>query len=149
MNSEIGDLEAVTLVADKEEAEYLWGKATELLKFPHYAQYILENPRPIEGRCQEESRRMAREFPELQVVKGTVQIIGPFGTEHTATHYWCETALEQIVDPTAAQFVEILSYRKIAKDGEDVSRCMNCGKHFAGTGCVCSPACMEELNSDF
>ncbi len=105
-----------------------------------------------EGRCKQESKRLARAFPELTMVRGTVQILGKYGTQHTQTHWWCKTADGEIVDPTKHQFAKVWGYDEVANATEPVARCPNCGDYFQDSGGVCSDVChkqyMEYLNAD-
>jgi hypothetical protein len=97
-----------------------------------YAQWISAyvqrcgGPHGTLGRCKSAAEEMAVAFPELRVVRGHVECPEPW---RRRGHWWCETAADEIVDPTAAQFAcGILWYEKY-RDGDPVrlGTCMDCG----------------------
>lgn len=103
----------------------------------------------LRGMCGSATARMAREFPELRRVPGTI-----YFAAGNSEHWWCETEAGEVVDPTASQFAGILSYSPW-RPGDEVcvGKCMNCGEHIydnpatleGNRRSICSPECGEEL----
>lgn len=107
------------------------------------------------GRCQSICTKMVAEFPELRITNGFVKLDG---VEEQQTHWWCVDPDNNIVDPTAFQYVwnntPILQYIEIDDDHPARKyprrKCMNCGKYFFdGPGHkeyypCCDKKCLEE-----
>ena len=109
--------------------------------------------------CASATQLMVKDFPELIRVRGWVNSVGISKPRHGAEHWWCKTADGEIVDPTAAQFPENLTYIEFREgvDIEPIGKCMNCGAQCyaqnpetgepiedVGT-CHCSEECRLEL----
>jgi hypothetical protein len=110
-----------------------------------YDEWIKANvPKNPEGECIKYSRKLAKAFPELSLTKGTCQIVGPYGSQHPQTHWWCVDPDGEIVDPTAHQFRKVWEYVALGGPSDPVSRCANCGDYFNGSGTICGESCHEE-----
>lgn len=107
------------------------------------------------GRCQQASTEMQSAFPELRIVKGHV-----YTTWGKRAHWWLVTEQGDVVDPTAAQFPNILEYEEWRPGMEvRVGKCMNCGDEIWApvqtldtlppSKSICSPDCEDELNRAF
>lgn len=98
------------------------------------------------GRCQGAASRMVEAFPELRLVRGYCLLADGFSPQH----WWCETADGAVVDPTAAQFENIVGYEEYDEEKHGplpIGKCMNCGfevydKQHQG---LCSAECLEEF----
>lgn len=106
------------------------------------------------GLCDTAAKAMAEAFPALTVTKGHVDCPPPW---FRRGHWWCVAPCGTIVDPTAAQFPQILKYEEYTP-GDDVrlGRCMNCGDEIWGpdpdsvySTCVCGEECSKVLEKEF
>lgn len=107
-------------------------------------QFAIENY-PIRGKCKEATDKMISKFPELRQIRGHVRHIL---SEKLSPHWWCIDQDNNIVDPTAAQFVAIIEY--IPHDEtqpEPTGRCPNCGEYCYDYKSVCSDECGEEYKA--
>jgi len=96
--------------------------------------------------CVEATKRMIEVFPELKLVKGSVEIEEPFNSPPTnAPHCWCLTENGDIIDPTANQyFTKILGYTKFGDDNLPTGKCPNCGGYCFNNNDLCSDKCEKE-----
>lgn len=106
---------------------------------PKYAEWIVANvPDPV-GRCVEATAAMVAAFPELKRVRGHVYNV-VWGERE---HWWAVTPDGSVVDPTAGQFPNGISYYEPWDESvpEPTGKCPNCGGYcFDGKYC-CSDAC--------
>lgn len=104
----------------------------------------------VAGTCMKASKAMAKEFPELTVVRGFVRSFD--GEPHQ--HWWCKTEDGKIVDPTRQQFlaIEPITYQEVSDEDIHKSyhgRCPNCGEYFASEDyrTCCSDQCDQDYIS--
>lgn len=107
------------------------------------------NPR---GMCYSASSSMMKEFPELKLIRGYVTC-----DQGVPAHWWCVDVDGNIVDPTAAQFTNIVLYEEYQEGMEvQIGKCMNCGWEIYDTTMnskkstsVCSNECSEALDAEY
>jgi len=102
----------------------------------------MTNYEKYRGKCREMSEALAKERPELQLVRGWYYdpLWGKQG------HWWCKTPEGEIVDPTKLQFPS--AGRGVYEEFDGFFECDNCGKRTAeadivrgGTHPFCSDDC--------
>ena len=87
------------------------------------------------GKCKEACLLMQKDFPELKVTNGFVELAF---VEEPVTHWWCVTQEGVIVDPTSFQYEAngspIMSYEEISEEHPErlfeKRKCMNCGEYY-------------------
>ena len=125
-----------------------------------YKDWIIENyptPQSAINMCKEASELMNKQFPELIVTNGLIQV----GDEASQrTHWWLKTKSGNVIDPTAHQYkifgMNIKSYNEITDDHDlrkyPQGKCTNCGEpYFIGKDnwndkTVCSSSCYQEYS---
>jgi len=96
-----------------------------------------------DGLCLEWSGLMVQVFPELRLVEGRVVE----GTGDIGGHFWCVDPEDEIIDPTACQFDEIISYR-FERYPQMTGMCMVCGAPtYLGNKC-CSVSCYASAHTE-
>lgn len=120
-----------------------------------YQQWIAEwlkynNPH---NKCREAAEEMISIFPELQKVRGWV-ITPEYGEKYPRQHWWCIDKNNNIIDPTASQWMAILDYKPWDEEKGDITgKCINCGEYvinyrtFCDNG-KCQKEFMESLKGD-
>lgn len=102
----------------------------------------------IYRKCIEVTNEMKKNFPELVIVQGLVQIIENCKWYE---HQWLEDIEGNIIDPTKKQWAGIIEYKKIGKgDNKPIGKCPNCGEWIFENGYssfVCSEKCEQTYNS--
>lgn len=92
------------------------------------------------GNCDQITKKMAEEFPELTRVRGHYYCIA-WGER---THWWLTTPEGKIIDPTAAQFSSQGRGTYIPwneGDKEPTGKCPNCGEYSWDHQDFCSDEC--------
>lgn len=118
---------------------------------PEYKAWITEfvqlNRGSVRGKCAGASAAMVATFQELRLACGLVHTFD--GAEQ---HWWTVTPEGEIVDPTVAQFGEVLEYEELDPDAPETrrrvpsGRCLDCGEYtygeqFCGEDCERSFRC--------
>jgi hypothetical protein len=69
---------------------------------PEYTAWIQQETagRDVTGLCKVYSEMMAKQFPELKIIEGSVET----GYGYICGHFWLEDEHGSIIDPTAQQF---------------------------------------------
>ena len=101
-------------------------------------------------KCDEATKKIVKEFPELKRVRGTIKVLELGGYSPTeTTHYWCVTKEGKIIDPTGHQYpTEILEYKEYDESlGEPSGICPNCGELRYSDSHFCSEKCSREYLS--
>jgi hypothetical protein len=114
-----------------------------------YTQWILENTadRNVKDLCWEYCEWMQSHFPELKIVYG--HVICHHAVPVLTQHYWLETPVGEVVDPTAHQFSQVISYRaQKAGDPEPVGICYYCWNYCYRADEFCSDTCEEHFMKD-
>lgn len=87
------------------------------------------------GKCKEAVDKMVKAFPELKATNGYVHFL----SYEPRAHWWCIDSKNNIIDPTAHQFLEymgepIFEYEEISDDhparNYEQAKCMNCGEYY-------------------
>ena len=95
--------------------------------------------------CEKASKDMAKDFPELRLVRGHVDIQG-LGTD--IEHWWCETEEGIVIDPTDHQWYgEIVSYTEYEGE-EPTNKCYYCGEYVFPSKTTCTIFCHHHDNLD-
>ena len=117
-----------------------------------YEEWIMKNyPTPDLAfrKCYEACLKMKQVFPELDIIRGQIEVEEPDGWIPTkTTHWWCKYK-DIIVDPTKHQYpTRILCYKPIDESkGDPTGKCLNCGnltyncEHFCCESCEKSCIC--------
>lgn len=106
--------------------------------------YVEKHGGHVRGLCQGAASAMAKEFPELKVVRGYVGF---------SAHWWCTAPDGSIVDPTASQFgkPEPEAYRPFDEELAHTlpnGKCMNCGEYLYYGASACSLHCVKAILQD-
>lgn len=112
-------------------------------RFTMYQEWISQQG-CVTGRCLEVCRAMHEVFPELKLVRGFYYC---HVTGKTYPHWWLETQLAIIVDPTAKQFMSSVmgDYVRIDESKpEPTGICCNCGNPCYNNALLCSKKCTTE-----
>jgi len=112
----------------------------------------------LAGGCRKASEAMQREFPEMLVVPGKVELVAQV---EPVEHWWCVDAFGDVWDPTASQFyyaggvVKYMPWEP--NDPVRVGVCMQCGAGIMANPvsltapvsipAACSPECFEQLKA--
>lgn len=92
-----------------------------------YHQWIREKyptPQSAKLQCDEATRAMIEEFPELLRVRGHVMV----GVDRRG-HWWCVDSGGQVVDPTAHQWASPIVFYDAFEEGDEEphGKCLHCG----------------------
>lgn len=118
-------------------------------KYTDYIDSLEGSGELLAGRCKPVRDQMIERFPELRATQGRVT-----DGVNRRWHYWAVTDEDEMIDPTASQFENVLWYEEADVDelwvehGLDpdlgaVSKCQNCGS-LTQNGFFCSDRCSEE-----
>ncbi len=116
-----------------------------------YENWIMEHySTPMEARlqCKEASEEMSKQFPDLKLVRGQIEVEEPYDLPPTKTeHWWCVMPDGKVIDPTAHQYqTRILSYTPTDKSrGEPTGKCMNCGDIAYNNSQFCKKECEQDF----
>jgi hypothetical protein len=109
-----------------------------------YKQWIKENVKDPQGRCEETTIEMKKAFPELIRVRGFYYCT----LEGKREHWWLKTEHDDIIDPTRAQFMSAGygDYKEWSEEqAEPTDKCLNCGGYcYDGRQCCCD-SCYKEF----
>jgi len=113
-----------------------------------YKRWIASYTGEVYCKCVEVSNMMKEAFPELIIVQGYVRIWEDPLNERP--HQWLKTSDDYIIDPTARQWLGIISYREY-KEGQKIpkGKCPNCGNQIyclptEEPPYLCSDKCHDE-----
>lgn len=123
-----------------------------------YKDYIESNHATYElcyGKCDEATRVMQCQFPELKRVCGHVETMG-WGRR---AHWWLVAEDGEVVDPTVKQFPGVFRYEEFKPGTEvQVGRCMECGEEIwravdsldeIKRESICSEQCADAFERSF
>jgi hypothetical protein len=106
-----------------------------------YQEWIENYQGDIHRKCYEVCQEMQQSFPELVLVKGTVEL--PALTDKPQPHWWLITPKDDIVDPTKGQWGTpvVTNYKEIKC--EITGKCANCGGYICNgyDSTVCCGLC--------
>ena len=115
-----------------------------------YQKWIDNYPGDIYRKCKEVSEEMKIVFPDLIIARGLVKL---FDNGKWYQHQWLKTVDEEIIDPTAKQWIMIEEYKEIKEeDDKPVGKCSNCGEYVFGrfiNTIFCSEDCCREFNESY